>query len=213
MIEIEEEGVEPGWPTAVWLWLAASFLFGVAAGVTAVSLSGRLPPAAIVITPAAVPTLVPTMTPAPLEVFVSGEVMAPAVYALPAGSRVEDALVLAGGLTQRAAAGQINLAQPLADGMQIYVPAVSLVEATPPPVRTPLGSDPPGDVANGLVNLNTADRTALETLPRIGPSTAQKILDYRDANGPFGSIDELMNVSGIGPATFERLAPLITIEE
>jgi competence protein ComEA len=153
-------------------------------------------------TPAATPTL------RPLRVYVSGAVHQPDVYTLEPDSIVKDALVAAGGPTDEADLDRINLAQPVADGQQIYVPRL---DEENPPVQPPSGQRSQPIIAV-KININTADLTSLESLPGIGPALAQRILDYRQANGPFGRIEEIMDVSGIGPATFEGMRDLITTE-
>jgi competence protein ComEA len=151
------------------------------------------------------PTPAATATPRPLQVYVSGAVHQPDVYTLPPESIVKDALFAAGGATDDADLDRINLALPVADGQHIYVP--HLGEANPPVPSPPVA--PPSD---GKININTADPATLETLPGIGPVIAQRIVDYRLANGPFTQIEEIMDVSGIGPATFERIKDLIATE-
>ena len=176
------------------------------------------------------PTLETTADPAPggaqnsdftgakaprLLVHVLGEVKHPGVYELAAESRVVDAVSAAGGFTERADTGSMNLARKLTDGEQVYVTALG--ETRPPVADAPVGGGPgAGSGAGsgsggGLVNLNTATAAELETLPRIGPAMAQRILDYRTANGPFTSVDELTDVPGIGEATLEGLRELVTV--
>lgn len=189
-------------------------LLGIILGVGGLTLTNRARPAPIVIQPP--PTFGPTATPGPLRVFVNGEVVAPAVYEFPAGSLVADAIEAAGGFTGEADEDVVNLAFPLADGMQVFVPTVGESAGPPAPiVVAPVGgggeSSSGGTTAGGLVNINTANLDELDTLPGVGPSTAQRIIDYRDANGPFASIEEIMNVSGIGEVTFERLKDLIAV--
>lgn len=148
-----------------------------------------------------------------LLVHVLGEVEQPGVYELAAESRVVDAVSAAGGFTERADTGSMNLARKLTDGEQVYVTAVG--ETRPPAADTPVeggsGSGAGGGSGGGLVNLNTATAAELETLPRIGPAMAQRILDYRTANGPFTSVDELTDVPGIGEATLDGLRELVTV--
>jgi competence protein ComEA len=144
-----------------------------------------------------------TPTPRPLRVYVSGAVKQPDVYLLAADSIVKDALLAAGGAADDADLDRINLASPLADGQHVYVPRQGEEN---PPVQPPAGQPATGS----KVNINTADTTALETLPGIGPSLAQRIVDHRQANGPFGRIEDIMEVSGIGPATFDKIKELIT---
>lgn len=142
-----------------------------------------------------------------LYVHVVGEVAAPGVVELPRGSRVADALEAAGGATPSAVLDGVNLARVVADGEQIVVPDVEQPStgATVPPGTA---SSAPGA---SLVNLNTADQSALETLPRVGPSLAQRIIAWRESNGPFTSVDQLLDVSGIGEKTLEGFRELVTV--
>ncbi|HEX5467870.1 MAG TPA: helix-hairpin-helix domain-containing protein [Gaiellaceae bacterium] len=136
-------------------------------------------------------------------VHVVGEVGKPGLYTLPDGSRVDDAIARAGGPKSKAALELVNLAAPVADGQQVVVP--SRREAAQAAAGGASGSAAPG----GVVHLNSATLEELDTLPGIGPVTAQKILDYRTAHGAFGSVDELDAVSGIGPATLAELHDLV----
>lgn len=168
-----------------------------------------------IIPPAPTPTPMPTMTPAPIMVYVSGEVIRPDVYELAPNSRIKQLVEAAGGFAADADPAAVNLAQPLTDGSHVHVPAKGEPSSTPPPVvSTPLAQRNSGVIDLGLggqlVNINTADLAELETLPGIGPITAQKILDYRSVNGPYPNIEAIMEVSGIGPVTFEKIKPLIT---
>jgi competence protein ComEA len=156
------------------------------------------------------PTLTPPPSPtlAPIRLHVSGAVRQPAVYELPPGSIVQDAINVAGGPAPDADLDRINLAMELGDQQQVYVPRQG--ETNPPPPVS--GGEPGGGgTAGRLVNINTATAAELETLPRIGPVTAQRIVEYREANGPFQTIEDIQNVPGIGPATFEGLKDLITV--
>lgn len=126
-----------------------------------------------------------------LTVHVAGAVRQPGLYRLPEGKRVADAVARAGGATAPADTAAINLAAPLADGMQVLVPR-----------RVP-GST--GKAAGGRVSLSSATAAELDALPGIGPVTAQKILDYRAQHGGFRSIDDLDSIPGIGPARIEQL--------
>ena len=162
----------------------------------------------VVSTPLPTPTSLPTPTPAPIRVHVSGAVRQPAVYELPSGSIVQDAVEAAGGPAPDADLNRINLALELRDQQQVYVPCQG--EANPPPSVS--GGEPGGgETAAPLVNINTATAAELETLPRIGPAMAQRIVEYREANGPFGTIEDIQIVTGVGPATFEGLKDLITV--
>jgi competence protein ComEA len=159
-------------------------------------------------TPVPTATAAPTATPAPIRVYVSGAVRAPDVVELPVGSIVEDAIEAAGGVSAEADLTRINLALEVQDQQHIYVPAEG--ETSPPPVIS--GGSGGGGSTSALVNINTADATALETLPRVGPATAQRIIEHREANGPFETIEDIQDVSGIGPATFDGLKDLITVQ-
>lgn len=192
------------------------FFLGVAVTAVSLTLLKQTRPAAIVIEPPPPPpTAVPTATPAPLSVFVNGAVVKPDVYQLPPGSRVEDAIVQAQGFTGDANVDLVNLALPLQDGMQIYVPTLDeTAENSDMAVRMPetAVSIPSANQNSGtLVNINTATAADLDALPGIGPSTAQKIIDYRDANGPFATIEAIMDVPGIGESKFAEIESLITV--
>ena len=134
-------------------------------------------------------------------VHVAGFVAKPGLVTLPAGARVADAIAAAGGVTRRRATDSVNLARVLVDGEQILVGAA----ATAAPGVAPSASGPP------VVDLNTADGAAFEGLPGVGPVLAGRILEWRTANGPFRSVDELGEVSGIGDATLARLRPLVRV--
>ena len=146
-------------------------------------------------------------TPRPLAVHELGEVMRPGVYELPEGSRVQAAIDAAGGFTLSANRSSVNLAALLDDGQQIDVPAEGEVRIIGNPALSPGETLAPGE----LININTADAAMLETLPAIGPALAQAIVDYRDANGDFETIEAIMDVQGIGQATFDAIRDLITV--
>ena len=132
-----------------------------------------------------------------LVVHVVGAVRRPGLYRLPDRSRIADAVTRAGGPTWKADLSAVNLAAPVADGLQVVVPARA------PPDKGGGASLPSGP--QGPVHLNTATLEELDALPGVGPVTAQKILDYRQQHGAFASIDELDAIPGIGPARLEQL--------
>jgi competence protein ComEA len=195
-------------------WMVVALFLGAAIGALAVALSGRTRPAAIVITPPSpTETPLPDPTPEALKVHLSGEVKAPAVYELPPGAILQDAIEAAGGMTEAAAVDVINLALPLSGGMHIHVPAVEQVDSTPAIIERAAPLTPQsGGAAGELINLNTASIEELEQLPGIGPATAQKIVDYRLANGPFLTVEDIQEVSGIGPGKLEAIRDLVTVD-
>ena len=152
--------------------------------------------------------LLPAPTKAPLVVQVMGAVPRPGVYEFPERSRVRDAIDAAGGLLTEADTSAMNLAAPLEDGQQLDIPYVG---GAPPPTAVAPAAATQAANAEDLLNINTATVDQLDALPGIGPTTAQKIIDYRTTNGPFARIEDIMNVSGIGPATFDKLRDLITV--
>jgi len=167
-----------------------------------------LPSPIVVSTPLPTPTPF-TPTPMPLRVYVSGAVEQAGVYELNPGSIVQDVVTAAGGPAPDADLESINLARELQDQQHVYVPREG--EPNPPPAVSGGASDEGGVAAGATVDINTATAAELETLPRVGPVTAQDIVEYREANGPFETIEELQEVPGIGPATFAGFADMITV--
>ncbi len=163
-------------------------------------------------------TPIPTNTPTPLRVYISGEVQHPDVYVLPPGSIIKDAITAAGGTTPAADIDVVNLAQELADQQHIHIPAKSDNAPTPPVVEGGVRAAGatiavPATTPTPLkININTATLQEFELLPGIGPSIAQRIVDYRAENGNFNAIEDIMKVRGIGQATFEKLQPNITVQ-
>jgi competence protein ComEA len=139
-----------------------------------------------------------------LIVDVAGEVRQPGVYEFAEGDRVIDAIERAGGQLPKADLSLLNLAAPLTDGTQILVP-----KAGPPGAVVPGGGT--AGSSSGLINVNSASAAELETLSGIGEVLAATIIEYREQNGPFASVDELMDVSGIGPATLEEIRDQVTV--
>jgi len=135
----------------------------------------------------------------------AGAVVRPGLYRLASGARVDDLVQAAGGLAPDADADRVNLAALLTDGQKVYVPRIG----------EPLPADAAGtdatSSASGPIDLNTASVAQLDTLPGIGPATAQAIIDYRAQHGRFASVDDLLNVRGIGPAKLDALRGLVRV--
>jgi competence protein ComEA len=138
-------------------------------------------------------------------VDVAGKVRRPGIVVLEPGARVVDALEAAGGARPGVSLAGLNLARVLVDGEQIVVGQ----RAPPGAAASVVGS--PGTDPGVLVNLNSASATELDGLPGVGPVTAQAILDWRTEHGAFRSVDQLLDVDGIGEKTLEDLAPLVTV--
>lgn len=176
-----------------------------------------------------------------IAVHVAGCVAKPGLYELKQGARVNDALLAAGGMTKSADSDSVNIALPVRDGQQVYIPArivqpmpkaeaqkpqaepqkaiavdIQPAQSTAPPDRLDVTMETPssqevqaGEAPVSKVDINSATVAELDTLPGIGPSTAAKIIEYREKNGPFASIEQLMDVSGIGPAKYEAMREMV----
>ena len=208
------------------VWFGLRRLVTGAAAVCVVVVGGwwvvRVPPVpvestiAFTSTSVAGATSVNTMV---IVVHVAGEVNTPGVYSLAAGSRMVDALDAAGGPTNRADLEVINLATPITDATQIYVPARN--QTARPTFRRPqpgvnggVNSGAIGQADNqqgGVININRASAAELEQLPGVGPATAQAIIDYRTSNGPFATPEDLLDVKGIGPAKFASMRNKVSV--
>lgn len=151
-------------------------------------------------------TLRPVPTEKPIVVHITGAVPRPGVYALPQGARVQDVISAAGGFLAEAQKDDINLAALVEDGEKLDIP---YIEGASPVLATP--EEQVVTTTTELIDINTASQSELESLPGIGPTTAKKIIEYRETNGPFLSIEDIINVSGIGPGTYERIKDLITV--
>jgi competence protein ComEA len=195
--------------SAFWLTLFVGYaLFGVR----------QPPPEPVQILPPETPAVAamaptsppPTPTPRPLRVYVSGAVQQPGVYRLPPDSLVIDAIDAAGGANEDADLIAINLAHPLSDGEQLYVPTQAESAGPPPPIRTDRG-DGDNTSASALplqpVDVNNATQEELEALPGIGPAMAQRIIEGR----PYSTVEDLLRVRGIGEVTLEKLRPYVTV--
>lgn len=141
-------------------------------------------------------------------VDIKGQVLVPGVYTLPKGSRVLDAIQLAGGILPSAEEKALNLAAKLIDEMVIYVPLIGETEVPISIPSTPVSSS----TKSTIININSADEMTLMTLPGIGPSKAKAIVAYREEKGHFKTIEELKEVSGIGDSTFDSLKDFISIK-
>ncbi len=194
---------------AVGLVVAAWWV--VRSGSSGEAVPAALPPSSVpgLETPGATDSAAATAeaSPASVVVDVAGAVRHPGIVVLKAGSRVVDAIEAAGGVRRGVDLSTLNQARVLVDGEQIVVggPAVPGVAASAAPSSSATGGP------TTLVNINTADEAQLETLPGVGPVTAQSIIDWRTENGAFTSVDELLEVDGIGDQTLADLAPYVTI--
>ncbi len=160
--------------------------------------------------------------PPEIVVHVAGAVVSPGVYHLPPSARVIDAIEKGGGATADADIHRLNLAQKIRDGQQIYVPFIPETTdstADAPVVDPRIRSVPTPQSAtrvlpsmdSPLIDLNTATSEQLQTLPRIGPATAKRIIEYRETSGRFSSVEDLANVKGIGQKTLERIRHLVVV--
>jgi competence protein ComEA len=217
----EERPVEPAKADGSWrIWWAVAFgIVGGLLGAGLIWLASQPPPGK------AIP-LVPLSTQSQILVHVGGAVYSPGIIALPPRSQVSEAIQGAGGFLPDADPQALNLAAFLQDGEQILVPTIrpivqaSAVEVTEIPLAGEVSpvpsSSPPTSLTNNqvnLININTATQVELETLPGIGAVIANRIIEYRLANGPFLTIDSIQEVDGIGPKTYEKIKDLITVSD
>ena len=146
-----------------------------------------------------------------IRIDIEGAVKNPGIYQFKSGAIIEDAIKAAGGLAEQVykdkLASQINRVEVLRDGQKILIPIKSSVAGAQANQSVQQSSD----VIAGKININTATAEELDSLPDIGPAYAQKIIDYREEHGGFESIEDIQNVAGIGPKTFEKLKDLITV--
>ena len=153
----------------------------------------------------------PVTEPSGIFVYVCGAVLRPGVYELSEGSRVNDAVEAAGGFTEDADRNYVNLAAILSDAVKLQIPTVAEVQQGRMPGETFGAETSDTDSGNGLININRASREELTSLPGIGDATAEKIVRYRDEQGGFKSVEDIMNVSGIKEKLFSRIRDLITV--
>ena len=149
-----------------------------------------------------------------VRVHVSGAVTNPGVYLMAAQQRLADAVADAGGATADADLDAVNLAQWLEDGQQYHIPVAGEIPPAPAATAAATAATPapgPDPGCGGLMDLNAATAADLDMLPRIGPVRAGDIVSYREVNGPFESVDQITEISGIGPATLEGIRPLVAV--
>lgn len=149
------------------------------------------------------PTLTMPAVAKTILIHVAGKVKRPDVYPLLAGSRVSDAIKAAGGANKGVDLGDINLARVLIDGEQVYVGYV--------PKASPSSSKSSKSRFTGVININRATKAEFDSLAGIGPVIASRIINYRNTNGPFLALDDLLKVSGIGSKTLERIRPRLSL--
>jgi len=188
-----------------WQQTLAGFLLGlivVGAILLVVSPQRGQPIALVTQTPNLTPD--PTTTAALIRVHVTGAVTNPGVYTLPESARVETAIEAAGGLSGNAEAQSLNLAAILTDGQRLFIPEILEVTLT-------AGERSVTSITSMLININTAGFSELDSLPGIGEVKAQAILDYRQKNGLFTALEDLLKVDGINQSLFEKIQGLITL--
>jgi competence protein ComEA len=190
-----------------WQQTLAGFLLGlvvVGAIILVVSPQKGQPITLVTRTPNLTPD--PTSTPKLIRVHITGSVQLPGVYTLPENARVEDAIQAAGGLQESSDPQLLNLAAALVDGQRIYIPSAQDGNLSTDDRGLSIQTSP-------MVNINTASFAELDSLPGIGEVKAQAILDYRQKNGLFTALEDLLKVGGINQSLFEKLVGLITLGE
>jgi competence protein ComEA len=207
--EVRRARVRVGVGAAVvllFVGLACAVLFSALApkGQTALVAPGDVAQAGTTTSPAA-------PSGAAIFVHILGAVAAPGLYELREGDRAVDAVAAAGGFAADADQSGLNLARFVTDGEQIVVPVVGAPPVAGAGGGAVVGGTSGGAVVPGKVNINTADATALETLPRVGPAMAARIIAWRDENGRFTAIEDLMSDTGIGEKTFDAMKDLVTV--
>lgn len=199
-----------------WQLLLFGILMGLLAAGLILLISSPIRGVPITLNPAPTPTytLAPkaTQTPTPIQVQIGGQVHHPGIYSIPKSTRLDELINLAGGLTQSADAVRINLAMICQDGDYFYIPALN--ELIPETAKNAPQNNPFTKTTEFSypLDLNKASKEALESLPGIGPEKAEAIIAYRNKNGPFISVDDLLNVEGIGEKTLEALKELLFVE-
>lgn len=151
--------------------------------------------------------LLPSATPEPIRVYITGAIKNPGVYSVLKNDVLSDLIRTAGGLTTKAEIGSLNLAQPLSDGEKYFIP-----DDTYQPEQINKNTGPVVSTIRLLININTADQDELSSLPGIGKSKATDIINYRKQYGFFSKIEDIQNVSGIGPGIYDKIKGLICVQ-
>ncbi len=172
---------------------------------------GPAPPAASGAVPTAIDGTADPPAGTELVVQAAGAVVSPGVYHVPGGARVVDVVTAAGGPAPDADLQAVALAGKVSDGARVYVPRVGEVVTAPPSVAGGVGGSTPATPPPPPIDLNQATVAQLDALPGVGPAIAQAIVDYRSAHGPFASVDDLLEVRGIGPAKLDGFRALVTV--
>lgn len=157
----------------------------------------------------------PTPTVVVIYVHIDGAVHTAGVYSLPGGARIFEAIEAAGGASDDADLRELNLAARVTDGQKLVIPSkVQPAEAREavPTISTASAGSAPANAASARINLNTASQRVLETLPGVGPVTAGRIVEYRQANGPFARVEQLRDARLVNATTFERIRSLVTTD-
>jgi competence protein ComEA len=199
-----------------WHLLVTGLLFGLLAAGAIMLMSQPERGVSIVLSPPPTPTNTalpkPTATTAPIHVLIRGQIVNPGVYLLDQGARLVDLIGVAGGLTKQADTDRVNDVFLLRDGDYFYIPMTG--ENLPETARNAPGNNPLDNLAyfEYPLNINTASQDAFESLPGVGPTKASDIIAYRDQFGVFQTIDDLLNVPGIGPTTLESIREYLIVE-
>ena len=199
-----------------WLLLLTGVLIGLlaAGGILLIARPERGIPITLMPAPTLTPSGLPkpTATPMPIQVLIKGQVNLPGIYKLDKEARLYDLIELAGGLTEKADIDRVNNVFILRDGDYFYVPSIG--EKIPDTARNAPGNNPLDDASyfDYPLNLNTASQVALESLPGIGPTKAMDIITYRDLVGTFKTVDDLLNIAGIGPSTLDAIREYLVVE-